>query len=740
MEKNAESGDPSVLAQNSLPEIHGVDVGAVEITDNEEEHSDTDDEMQEEDENDDGADRERKVARKSKNDIDKDDPDFLLKKKERIDEVKKLKIFPCYLCKYNAGDIEEMHKHALEEHPKEIIKCEPCSQIFYIRKHYKVHCAGSVHQKNLLRSNVKLEVLTCRFCQKKFMDESSHDLHVEYIHMHNSSEEQISRLCQGRDLVTQLYGDHLKQLAKAPFNARVSCPECGRFCAKNGLIEHLRTHTGERPFKCRHCNKTFISTLALRRHILDHIGVPIMKCQECGKTFKKNHLYHRHILIHENMKNGVKYPCDKCDSSFYHIDGLKAHAKRHRERQFKCPVQGCKWSFVGKPDLTEHMYTHTREKKYLCDICGYEGGTRTRIRRHYKTHEPGKMFTCEYCPYKGASKSHLQRHVRIHTGSKPYKCLYCSYECNVGVNMRKHILQTRKHQGMHLYPCRFCDYKSNVADEFKQHLVQLHSDYYRRRASVPLMLFTGLYRPEKDIQKPPEGSEIHQVMKGRFVKIYDGTRVGALEAAGPVKKKPKPPRTVTQNSVDDLSASHSQPHQQHSSGLHSTSILRSHLSGGLQSHQPPLNGLQSRETPKSEDEMDKPDISLPCTSSEVTSVSVSQQQQHLQTSASAGTLDMVYPRGLPWTVVTPSSRAESWMPGAQMVDMVMPQPCRIQDLQVVGGNQTSVPTPFISNSGINFLTTINMEGATYTPLEAGVYQVITPATSDAITSVNVVHQ
>lgn len=75
-----------------------------------------------------------------------------------------------------------------------------------------------------------------------------------------------------------------------------------------------------------------------------------------------------------------------------------------------------------------------------------------------------------------------------------------------------------------------------------------------------------------------------------------------------------------------------------------------------------------------------------------------------------------------------------------MVDMVMPQPCRIQDLQVVGGNQTSVPTPFISNSGINFLTTINMEGATYTPLEAGVYQVITPATSDAITSVNVVHQ
>ncbi|KAH3722085.1 zinc finger protein 91-like [Dreissena polymorpha] len=88
-------------------------------------------------------------------------------------------------------------------------------------------------------------------------------------------------------------------------NMLYSCAICGRLLTYKALRRHKLTHMiddNHKPFKCRHCNKSFRSKI----HLEDHIRVAHrkyrFKCSKCDRSFKSRQMIEQHIAKHILLK------------------------------------------------------------------------------------------------------------------------------------------------------------------------------------------------------------------------------------------------------------------------------------------------------------------------------------------------------------------------------------------------------------------------------------------------------
>lgn len=81
------------------------------------------------------------------------------------------------------------------------------------------------------------------------------------------------------------------------------CPICNRLLScRSALRQHYRTHTGERPFRCRLCARSFTTKGNLKTHIGVHkinpLLNPVHSCTMCSKKYSTAHALQQHINTH----------------------------------------------------------------------------------------------------------------------------------------------------------------------------------------------------------------------------------------------------------------------------------------------------------------------------------------------------------------------------------------------------------------------------------------------------------
>ncbi|MCP9257252.1 Zinc finger protein ZIC 4 [Dirofilaria immitis] len=226
------------------------------------------------------------------------------------------------------------------------------------------------------------------------------------------------------------------------------CSRRGRiFKAKYKLVNHIRVHTGERPFPCTMCSKVFARSENLKIHQRTHTGLLI--------RLLNNPLIRE--IYNRTAGSSVTYPLSR--SSYYCF--LRAYKTSSSSSSSSSSASSASLILLSSPSSFIFFLSESIQisdlKISIFNAIDYPDDTFTNVTdsnpsidddnntiSFYVTVYFGdKPFTCTHpgCDRKFANSSDRKKHMHVHTNDKPYECKIngCRKSYTHPSSLRKHL-------------------------------------------------------------------------------------------------------------------------------------------------------------------------------------------------------------------------------------------------------------------------------------------------------------
>ncbi|XP_054831570.1 zinc finger protein ZFP2-like [Eublepharis macularius] len=231
----------------------------------------------------------------------------------------------------------------------------------------------------------------------------------------------------------------------------------GKSSIQSSNISQEQVPSGDKPYSCLDCGKSFSRRMALASHSRIHLGddqeieddeelhrlsSDEARCDEWeGNNANQGGAKRQKgsLMIEERDKpfscqgenvHEVIYMVEEankrleCGKNFSDKSQYNFHLQKHsRKKIHKCLV--CGKNFRCRSELLEHHRSHTGERPYSCSACGKRFQYKSALTQHQKIHSQTKPYKCSECGKRFTRSFSLQQHQRIHSGEKPLECLHC---------------------------------------------------------------------------------------------------------------------------------------------------------------------------------------------------------------------------------------------------------------------------------------------------------------------------